>query len=93
MLEMRIVGLSESTGTITLQHRRTKGRWTTNWYQDSYTYYGFVEYMKRHFPKYFNFYEIAMEQQKYYEFAAEWFYNFGETLEMIRSGELYIFTN
>ena len=90
MLMMRIVGLSESTHFVTVQIRdKDRGRWK----QIIFPYNEFGVYMKHYFPKYYNYYEMAMEQQENYEYAAEWFYNYGETFEMRRKGDSYIFKN
>lgn len=87
---MRIVGLCESTHSVTVQ---IKDKELGKWNQTVFPYNEFRNYMKHFFPKYYNYYEIAMEQQVNYEYAAEWFYNYGETLKMRRKGDSYIFKN
>ena len=100
-MEMRIVGISGS-GRITIQ---TKLRKTDVWYQNCITFEEFEKAMEKYFPKYYKFYEIAKENEireieenclgdfernTYY--CADWFYYFGETREMRRKGESFIFT-
>lgn len=89
MLKMRIVGLSDRNSSIILQ-TATKRQ---NWKQIVLPFAEFNQFMKLYFPKYYKFYEMAMEQQEAHCYAAEWFYNFGETRKMRIEGESFIFIN
>lgn len=90
MLEMRIVGLSELLDNVTVQLRWTGRR---GWSQPKFTLSSFSRFMKIYFPKYYNYYLIAMEQQDYKEECAVWFYHFGETHDMRVKGIPYVFEN
>lgn len=100
-MEMRIVGISTGTGTVTIQARWRK---SAEWYQECMNNVSFKYFFKSHFPKHYKFYEMAkenelkeMKENGLEGFAynamncADWFYNFGETNEMRRNGEAYIF--
>ena len=99
---MRIVSISTGTGNVTIQARWRK---TDNWHQECMNFVRFNYFFKTHFPNHYNFYEIAKENEikemkenglEDFEYNAEnsadWFYNFGETNEMRRSGDAYIFS-
>lgn len=87
MIQMRIVALSSGTETIIIQWKTMQSYFT----QETMSYKQFDKYMKVTFPKYYKYYEIAKEQQEEICNSADWFYNFGETMEMRRKGESYIF--
>lgn len=100
-MELRIVAISTGTGTVTIQ-----GRWrkTDEWHQECLYEVAFEYLFKTHFPNHYKFYEMAKENEfkevkengiegfAYYTMnCADWFFHFGETNEMRRKGEAYIF--
>ena len=78
--EMRIVGLA---GDFTTIQRRVNREWK----QTTIDVIEFERMMKEEFAEYWDEYEKANT----YESAPEWFYHYGETLEMIRKGNAYIY--
>lgn len=101
-MEMRIVGLSTGTGFITIQSRWNEKR---DWHQVCITSEEFESFMKNEFPSSYRYFEIAKENEekeakennfdifKNTDDCASWYYNFGETHEMKRRGDAYIFRN
>lgn len=79
-MKMRIVGL----GLHKIIFQEKKG---SEWEQKTLRSDLFDEYMINNFPTY---YEEYMEDETEL-FASEFFYHYGETHEMIRNGEAYIF--
>ena len=83
---------------------QTKSEKTSNWYQETITFEDFEKLLQIDFPKHYNYYEIAKENEireieenclgdfeRNTFYCATWFYNFGETEEMRRKGDSYIF--
>lgn len=100
-MELRMVAISTGTGSVTIQARWRK---TDEWHQESISETRFKYFFKTHFPNHYKFYEMAkenefkeMKENGLEGFAynslncADWFYNFGETNDMRRKGEAYIF--
>ena len=100
-MELRMVGISTGNEVVTIQARRKK---TDSWHQEALSFDRFERFFKTHFPKHYSYYEIAKDNEEW-EFeangfvdfyrntydCASWFYNFGETNEIKRKGDAYIF--
>ena len=101
-MELRIVGLSSGNESVTVQARWKK---SDEWHQECMSFECFDLFFKTHFSNYYRYFEMAkeneireMEDNELAGFSnnandsAAWFYNFGETHEMKRLGEAYIFS-
>ena len=78
---MRIVALGKQVFIQTSNHKNR------DYKQSIMTPDEFAAFMQEHFPIHWKEYEINGQGQT----AAEFFYNFGETPEMKRKGEAFVF--
>lgn len=85
MKEMRIVGISDTHCCVWIQTREYRG----DWEQRTVGYAEFDLFMADYFP---TEYKKFLKERKPEEFAAKFFYNYGETDEMRRKGEAHVFT-
>lgn len=82
MTQMRIVGLNSNKVFVQKMVRKN-----AQWDQTAISYKEFTEMMKNEYPGYFKEYEQSGATVS----AAEWFYNYGETEDMRRKGESFIY--
>lgn len=80
MKKMRIVGLNKNNIFVQKQTRM-------GWEQELISHEAFDQMMRTEYPAYYQQFEASGTEKS----AAEWFYNFGETEEMMRKGEAFIF--
>lgn len=83
-MRMRIVGLSNDWIIVQIQ---TCGKWD----QYGTNFDDFEKIMKERFPSEYAMYALCKDMGYTTDPAAEWFYNWGETREMRRHGDAYIF--
>ena len=83
MKYMRIVGYG-----LNVVHVQTSNHRNRNYEQTRMTPIEFMEFMKREFPHYWQEYLDKADTDTYPE---KFFYHYGETPEMIRKGEAFVF--
>ena len=91
MKEMRIVGWTPGKSVV-YQEREITGIWKEDlWVQECISEKEFETYMQGNFPTYWN------DFLDYYEHfdvtSCEYFWNYGETDEMKRNGDAFVYTH
>lgn len=94
--QMRIVGMNsdkrkDEPYAVFIQMRSARGNYTGEWEQEALSEYEFSILMQNKFPNFYKEYESNKIVGDVPVFV--YFYNYGETDDMKRKGQSYIFTS